>query len=196
MDFEGTLSDLGEIDVTSLINAVGDLTHEDWLAQQIRQNEYEVHQQTESVVLLFTDGKDWPNLRVTREHGWAMLADEVMPIIDNVVASHYPAGGELIRAMIAKLPAGNLIRPHIDHHPSFRAGHRIHVPLKTNDRVRFIIEGQPHQLAVGRAYEINNQKQHSVMNKGKDDRLTLIFDYIPPELLSDASSGIQVSHIS
>ena len=40
---------------------------------------------------------------------------------------------------------------------------------------------QPHQLKVGKAYEINNQKTHSVMNKGSEDRITFIFDYLPPE---------------
>ena len=44
-----------------------------------------------------------------------------------------------------------------------------------------MIDGQPHQLKVGQAYEINNQKMHSVMNKGSEDRITFIFDYVPPE---------------
>jgi hypothetical protein len=34
---------------------------------------------------------------------------------------------------------------------------------------------------VGDAYEINNQKNHSVMNSGKEDRVTFIFDYLPPK---------------
>jgi hypothetical protein len=33
----------------------------------------------------------------------------------------------------------------------------------------------------GEAYEINNQKSHSVMNKGTDDRITFIFDYVPKD---------------
>ena len=36
---------------------------------------------------------------------------------------------------------------------------------------------------VGQAYEINNQKAHSVANKGVDDRITFIFDYVPPDEL-------------
>ena len=64
--------------------------------------------------------------------------------------------------------------------PSFHHGHRIHIPIVTNPRVRFMIDGRPHQLQVGRAYEINNQMNHSVMNKGDEDRITFIFDYVPP----------------
>jgi len=54
------------------------------------------------------------------------------------------------------------------------------VPISTNPKVWFTIDGRPYQLKVGRAYEVNNQKQHSVMNKGDEDRLTFIFDYMPP----------------
>ena len=42
-----------------------------------------------------------------------------------------------------------------------------------------MIDGQPYHFEVGKGYEINNQKIHSVMNKGKEDRITFIFDYIP-----------------
>ena len=45
---------------------------------------------------------------------------------------------------------------------------------------RFMIDGRPYQLEVGQAYEINNQKTHSVMNKGDIDRINFIFDYVPP----------------
>jgi aspartyl/asparaginyl beta-hydroxylase (cupin superfamily) len=85
--------------------------------------------------------------------------------------------------MAAKLLTGGKITPHIDAHESFRRGHRIHIPITTNKRVRFMIDGRPNQLQVGQAYEINNQKQHSVMNKGKEDRITFIFDYVPPQQL-------------
>ena len=55
------------------------------------------------------------------------------------------------------------------------------MPITTNPRVRFMIDGRPYQFKVGEAYEINNQKTHSVMNKGGEDRITFIFDYVPPE---------------
>ena len=64
-------------------------------------------------------------------------------------------------------------------HPSFAAGHRIHVPITTNPRVRFTIDGRPCRMEIGQAYEINNQKMHSVMNGGTEDRITFIFDYLP-----------------
>jgi len=43
-----------------------------------------------------------------------------------------------------------------------------------------MINGRPYRFEPGKAYEINNQRNHSVMNRGKEDRITFIFDYLPP----------------
>ncbi|HIC35123.1 MAG TPA: hypothetical protein EYO78_09970, partial [Gammaproteobacteria bacterium] len=125
MDIEETLKDLGPVEIGRLREAVIGLSPADWSAQRIRQNEYEVHRQTESVVLVFTDGSGWPQLEVKKEQGWDLLAKTAVPVMHGILAAHYPAGGTIIRSMVAKLPAGNIIKPHVDRHPSFHAGHRI-----------------------------------------------------------------------
>ena len=90
--------------------------------------------------------------------------------------------------MAANLLAGGRINPHFDSHSSFRLSHRIHVPITTNPRVRFTIDGRPFQLKVGQAYEINNQKTHSVINSGSEDRITFIFDYLPAQNVGRVAS--------
>ncbi len=54
-----------------------------------------------------------------------------------------------------------------------------------------MIDGRPYRLQVGQAYEINNQKTHGVMNKGTEDRITFIFDYIAPEQIERIRRGDQ-----
>ncbi len=49
-----------------------------------------------------------------------------------------------------------------------------------DELVRFSVAGRPYTLEVGKAYELNNQKIHSVVNMGREDRITFIFDYVPP----------------
>jgi aspartyl/asparaginyl beta-hydroxylase (cupin superfamily) len=98
----------------------------------------------------------------------------------HLIKNFYPPGGTIIRAMAAKLKSGGIIAPHKDTHQSFVASHRIHIPITTNPGVRFMIGGRPYRFEVGKAYEINNQQHHSVMNHGKEDRITFIFDYLPP----------------
>jgi aspartyl/asparaginyl beta-hydroxylase (cupin superfamily) len=132
---------------------------------------------------VFVNLDDWPDLEVFKEPGWDRLADVAMPVMHDIIDRFYPKGGAIIRAMAAKLLAGGRITPHTDSHPSFHIGHRIHVPITTNNRVRFMIDGRPHRLELGKAYEINNQLNHGVMNKGKEDRITFIFDYVPPDEL-------------
>ena len=105
MDIEETLKDLGPVEIGRLREAVIGLSPADWSAQRIRQNEYEVHRQTESVVLVFTDGSGWPQLEVKKEQGWDLLAKTAVPVMHGILAAHYPAGGTIIRSMVAKLPA-------------------------------------------------------------------------------------------
>ncbi len=52
-----------------------------------------------------------------------------------------------------------------------------------------MIDGRPYRLQVGNAYELNNQKNHSVMNKGSEDRITFIFDYVPAKHIDRETEG-------
>lgn len=187
MDIGEPLRELGPVDVGVLQAAILGQDEAAWHEEEIRQEAYEVHKQTESIVLVFTDGSGWPEIEVHKEPGWDRLAEAAVPVMHDIIARHYPPGGAIIRAMAAKLLAGGKIRPHRDSHPSFHHGHRIHVPITTNPRVRFIIDGRPYRFEVGQAYELNNQLMHSVANKGSEDRITFIFDYVPPGVLGRAA---------
>lgn len=178
MNINEPLRELGAIDVDALSSAILGLGEAAWLENERRQQDYEVHRQTQSIVLVFCDGKA-SELIVEKREGWDMLAAAAVPVMHELIERHYPPGGTIIRAMAAKLLAGGRINAHFDSHATFRKSHRIHVPITTNHRVRFMIDGRPYRMKVGEAYEINNQKTHSVMNSGADDRITFIFDYMP-----------------
>lgn len=180
MDIGVPIRCFGKVDMEPLGAAILACDEAAWNENVERQKSYEVHEQTRSIVLLFAEVERWPAVEVTKQPGWTRLAETAVPLMHQIIRNWYPPGGTIIRAMAAKLLAGGRILPHRDAHPSFGAGHRIHVPIVTNPRVRFMIDGQPYQLQVGQAYEVNNQKVHSVMNKGDADRINFIFDYVPP----------------
>jgi hypothetical protein len=180
MDIDVPIRKFGPVAMQDLAAAILAQDEAAWLENTQRQNDYEVHEQTRSIVLLFADVEAWPKATVGRKLGWDRLGAVAEPVMQEILTKHYPPGGTILRAMAAKLLAGGRILPHRDSHPSFAAGHRIHVPITTNSRVRFTIDGRPCNLEVGKAYEINNQKLHSVMNGGTEDRITFIFDYLPP----------------
>ncbi|MEO1246727.1 MAG: aspartyl/asparaginyl beta-hydroxylase domain-containing protein [Pseudomonadota bacterium] len=189
MDIEEPLRELGPVDASRLSDAILNQAREAWLAEELRQQTYEVHRDTESMVLVFTESDTWPELVVQKMPSWGLLIETAGPLMHEIIGRHYPPGGAIVRAMAAKLKTGGKIRPHVDSHPSFHIGHRIHVPITTNPRVRFMIDGRPFRLQVGQAYEINNQKTHSVANNGHEDRITFIFDYVPPEQLGRLSQS-------
>jgi len=183
MNIDVPLRELGAVDVAPLRDLILAQEEAAWHEDDFRQQVYDVHRETESIVLVFTDGENWPNCEVRKEPGWDRLAHIAVPVMHDIIERHYSPGGTIIRAMAANLKAGGKITPHSDKHPSFHAGHRIHVPITTNPRVRFMIDGRPYRFKVGEAYEINNQLQHSVANKGAEDRITFIFDYVPADRL-------------
>jgi len=179
MDIASPWIDLGPVDSDALSLAVLRQGADAWRENEARQRAYDVHHQTESIVLAFCDDA-WPDVTVRREAGWPRLAAEAEPVMRAILDRAYPPGGTILRAMAAKLKPGARIMPHIDHLPSFRAAHRIHVPLTDNPRVRFTVDGLPCPMRPGRAIEINNQRPHSVLNDGASDRISFIFDYLPP----------------
>jgi hypothetical protein len=179
MDIDVPLRELGPVNSQPLIDTVLGAPEAAWREQNYRQEEYEVHKQTESLVMIFCDG--WPDMKISKEPAWELLKDVAVPLMRDIIETHYEPGGNVIRAMAAKLKAGAVISPHWDSHESFMVAHRIHVPITTNPGVRFMINGRPYRFKVGEAYEINNQKNHSVMNSGSEDRITFIFDYLPPK---------------
>ena len=186
MDIQVDQKCLGEVDVIELRARVLEQPPEAWAEQSIRQQTYEVHRDTQSIVMLFCD-EGWPDGEIYREAGWGRLADVALPVIENIVESWYQPGGTVLRAMAAKLVANGRIPAHRDSLHSFHIGHRIHVPITSNAGVRYTIAGKPYRFDVGNAYEINNQKKHSVMNLGSDDRISFIFDYVPPDKLPDTA---------
>jgi hypothetical protein len=180
MDFGEDQRCLGTVDMQELSARILSQEPAAWAEQALRQQIYEVHRDTESIVMLFCD-EDWPEGEIYREAGWDKLADVAMPVIENVIETYYQPGGTLLRAMAAKLKSKGRINAHRDSLQSFKDGHRIHIPITTGPAVRYTISGKPYAFEVGNAYEINNQMKHSVLNMGNEDRISFIFDYIPPE---------------
>ena len=190
MNIDSVIKDLGAIEIDPLSKAILSQSADAWHEQNHRQTEFEVHYQTESIVMLFCT-QSWPEITVSKEPGWTRIADAALPIMEKILREHYPQDGTVIRAMAAKLPAGKRILPHFDAHKSFKFSHRIHLPITTNKSVRFNIAGKPQEMKVGHAYEINNQLNHSVLNAGKEDRINFIFDFMPADVAAQQNVTIK-----
>ncbi len=128
---------------------------------------------------------------ISRGPGWQRIADVALPVMQEIIRNHYPEGGEIMRAVAAGCYGWRKYQGTQRRSPviSLRTPHPC--ANTTNPKVWFTINGRPYQFQFGQAYEINNQKQHSVVNRGAEDRITFIFDYIPPgsPLAYDSEKG-------
>jgi hypothetical protein len=80
------------------------------------------------------------------------------------------------KCFLPSLKSGGLIPPHTDKGVTLRTVHRIHVPIYTNPSAIFTVGGESINMLEGSAYEINNVREHSVINEGRTPRVHLLFD--------------------
>ena len=91
MDIDVPMRDLGAVDVSALKDRILSQEPVAWNEDLTRQQSYEVHKDTESIVMLFCE-EEWPNGEIYREAGWDRLADVAMPLIDSVIETYYEPG--------------------------------------------------------------------------------------------------------
>ena len=109
MNIDSPLRELGPIDNSELSDAIMSLDESVWKENLTRQEEFEVHRATESVVMYFVDLDQWPNVEVTKESGFKHLSNVALPLMNDIISRCYQPGGTVIRAMAAKLLAGKKI---------------------------------------------------------------------------------------
>ena len=90
MDIGVPIKELGQYEIETLQQAILSQPEEAWFNNQDRQNDYEVHQYTHSIVLVFTTGDGWPNIEVTQESGWDLLAEQAIPLMHRDLAGSLP----------------------------------------------------------------------------------------------------------
>jgi len=95
------------------------------------------------------------------------------------------------RCLLARLPAGGIVAPHIDRAPYFSKTLRVHVPVQSHDRVWMICDGLAYLMKPGEAWVLNNTTVHGVWNAHQTlSRTHLICDFLPdPRLLERLAQG-------
>jgi len=189
MNFSGNFSLLGSIEINELKKLVLSLSDEQWDEFSIRQNIYEVHQNTRTIGLVYD--LDFRHSHPTRLPTLAMFEQALRPVLMKT-AAHYEeseAGKQLlqdkklgyfIRASLVRLTAGRDITAHRDMNFSLTHSHRVHLAIVTNDNVWFTVGNESINMREGELYEVNNRRIHSVDNKGEVDRVHLILDFVLP----------------
>ena len=78
---------------------------------------------------------------------------------------------------LLQLAVGAEIKPHSDHCLGYEDGSfRLHIPIITNPDVEFILDGKRLIMNEGECWYIDANFEHSVANRGKQDRIHLVID--------------------
>jgi hypothetical protein len=172
-----TVRELGPVDIAALKAAVLAIPEDVWDAEnRAKPNRFDALDKTQHIPFRFvTDFGDWrrsENLRLWDE--WRPLLE---PAMAQATKTYGYSRGSYPRVMLARMAPGGVIHPHRDANPSAKWPHKIHVPLQTNDKVTFFVDGAGYHLKEGNAVEVNNMAVHAVKNDSDADRIHLIFEY-------------------
>lgn len=168
---------LGSVDIAALLDAVLSIPEAVWDAENARKpNKFDVLGQTRHIVFRFIDSpRDW---RTSHDcPPWAQWCDVIEPVLTQATRDYGYARGVFPRVMLARLPAGAVIQPHIDANPAAKWPHKIHVPLTTAPQVVSFFGGEQRHFPQGQAVEVDNLGPHWVRNGSDADRIHLIFEY-------------------
>lgn len=168
---------LGSVDITALREAVLAIPEAIWDAENAdKPNRFEALDKTRHIVFRFVDNfQDW---RQSHDRPlWAQWRALIEPVLAQATRPYGYARAAFPRVMLARMAPGGVIKPHRDANPAAKWPHKIHVPIQTNDKVVFFVEGIGYRMPEGEAFEVNNMGVHAVENNGDSDRIHLIFEY-------------------
>ncbi len=155
MRFKGGCELLGPVDIAGLRDWIATIPFDEW-PQQHR----------------LEDGKIRPSMATDPE--WHGFAREAGSVVDDVMGAHFE-GLSAYQKMLSVVMPGHSIPPHRDEQSKSWLC-RVHVPLTTNDRSKFIVAGKAHSLVPGLAYRVNTEAEHSVTNDGDTPRIHMMWD--------------------
>ena len=176
--FAGNFRLLGRVDASSILAKTQKLTEADWAANAWRQTRFDAHTDTQTIELIFDT--DFRHEKPTPRDMYYQLGIDTMlePLIDTI-NNTYTGDGYIVRAILVRLKGQGVIPPHVDSGYSLMHCRRIHVPIQSTDEVEFTVGGEQRVMKEGELWEINNAREHSVVNKGNESRVHLIVDWVP-----------------
>jgi hypothetical protein len=172
-----SVRELGSVDIAALREAVLAIPEAIWDAENAdKPNRFEALDKTRHIVFRFVDNfQDW---RQSHDRPlWAQWRALIEPVLAQATQPYGYARAAFPRVMLARMAPGGVIKPHRDANPAAKWPHKIHVPIQTNDKVVFFVEGIGYRMPEGEAFEVNNMGVHAVENNGDNDRIHLIFEY-------------------
>lgn len=174
-----SLRRLGPVDLGSLRDDILAIPDSMWASENAlkpnRGPSYDSLDRTEHIIFRFI--RNYRDCRESMDFPlWATWRERLEPVLQAAIAPYGYTRVQFPRVMLARMAAGGKILVHRDANAAALWPHKIHIPITTNDKVRFYIEPHHYHLEVGQAYEVNNIDLHAVDNDGDTSRIHLIFE--------------------
>lgn len=180
---------IGVFDLENPQKKTMELTDEDWASEAWRQKSYPVHQQTQTISLIFD--KDFRHSNPTVHSRFEQFQKAFAPLMQSVADyfSQMPVAqeneqthreGYFVRLIIVKLRDEGIVHPHGDGEFSLMHSHRIHIPIFIEGEVLFKVGTDCRTLQAGTIREINNKCHHAVKNVSGKPRIDVITDWVIP----------------
>ena len=183
-DTSWSIQELGKFNITAIKAEILDFS-EEWLIDTSRQDNNYTHSQTEMFRLCETDYSWSPGNKIETVYvNDFKTKDARTELLDIYKELEYYYSGKIIRCEVIKMPAMHDIPKHVDGGALLNYSRRVHVPVITNKDVFFTVMDNTVNMKEGVWYEINNQMPHSVSNKSHSDRVHLIIDILPNDMVS------------
>lgn len=166
---------LGFVDTKNFLDKIKNISKEEW--EKFNHRKKLIGQESVNC-LPIQFNKDVENKVFSFDHKNEFLINyfsEELKTCYEIIKQYY--SGQPYRVMITELIANKNIDLHVDVGYHLENTHRIHLCIKTNENVDFIVDGEKIELKEGTLFEINNQKQHAVFNYSDENRLHLIIDW-------------------
>lgn len=181
MKLEKNYKKIGNFDVTEITKIVSEFPKDKWFENSSRQQLYQQHKQTQSIFINDLDnrwtGQGYPLVKYHFNDRLEQLTESIVSKLEVFF------NGKVGKTVFINLPKKCEVSPHRDGGYYLAGVHRCHIPIITNDKVDFMIGSDTINMKPGICYEINNTEVHAVYNKGKQDRVHLLIDIIPVELI-------------
>jgi hypothetical protein len=173
----------GNYDISSIKKHL-DKYHAEWLIDTSRQDISSVHRHTNSIFVYDVDASWIPGnvYKIDTKTDDQNLIELLLPIINKLEKYH---SGKVGKVVFIKLPPFKNVDKHKDFGGYLESVRRHHIPIVTNEKVSFIIDGEKQFMDIGEIWEVNNNKMHQVWNEGDTDRVHLLIDIMPNDIIGD-----------
>lgn len=197
MWFPGRIRHIAAVDIQPALHALNRLDESVWFADDETKKYLAGDRPTQSLFFYSMTKEDYVRTLAERPiqqsdvrklQAFDILYSDFAYLFD-LVQDYYPRGGVFLRAQIARMPPGGTIAEHRDSLMILENSHRLHIPIVTTSKLKFVVDDERVSLKAGQLYELNNQLRHWVKNPVKSiNRIHLILDYLPPEYNVPAST--------